>query len=548
MNPMDGDSAFHLDPVCDVVVSLLPFMYSNEITPDNLARLHAHLESCEQCRHRYEQLGALIIDCQRLLTPFLNRSKGTSETDLDIPSFQDILHAADALQAGAEVDQESQDSGSHNGGDTAESMRLILPGQHVAASFSQRLAPGTRGPSVLQSHGSLTRADSPDMHNDRHYSAAAASCLAESYALGTRQRYQPAIRILLPLVKAPIARSQAIRVRYYLGLWHAALDDYFASTGYLDEAANWVIRSDTVENMLAAAQISHALGENHYHTLQCASAIEYYTLAIDALDVARTGSGADEVNALQEWTNLRLAAMLRLASQYFLLSKYEDAQRIITAVEKQLKSNPDIPHSSLHRASASWISALLCRWVGNSAAGMKDIFEALDIYGRSNSPFNSARAQIVASDIILDIVESHGIASMPTSALAPLVHLAKPYTMQALQATHSLGDTSGEFMAGLAHIRLLRVTNNQAFDRRAILDSMIQQAKQARQPSLLGLAYTSSGDEFLHQGALEQAGNCYRCALDVLRNTDVPAYGIFARRALLCLSEGLLAEHPGSSV
>jgi hypothetical protein len=125
--------------------------------------------------------------------------------------------------------------------------------------------------------------------------------------------------------------------------------------------------------------------------------------------------------------------------------------------------------------------------------------------------------------------------------------MAEPYIIQALQLTRNLGDMPGEFMAGLAHIRLLRAKTNSEFDRRTILEGMIQQTNDVEQLTLRGQAYTALGDEFLYQNELDGAATCYRNALTMLDKADIPAYAIYPRRALYELSEGLVALSPGSN-
>lgn len=542
MNPMDDRFAFQPELVCEEVASLLPLMYSDEISPDDLFHVHYHLESCIHCRRRYQEWGDLIARSRQLLDPGTGNDFEI-EDDSNLPSFHDLLHAAEA--AGGDEGDEQEPTGdlSCNDPDDAKpdgGHLNSLPSSEVSSPSACWTTARPRL-SVSPSGGSLTQPDPPDMREDIGYSAKIATRLLCAYDLGTRQHFTEAIDLLLPLVDAPIARSQAIRAHYYLGLYYAALEEYSLSTRYLDEAADWAICSD---NMYAVAQIGHALGENHYYTLQCASAIEYYTLALDALDVIPCAASARLNSGLQD---LRITAMLRLASQYFLLADFDEARRVMAAVRTLLPTIADAESLSLRRAEVAWTSALLNRWRGDFTAGMKDISEALDVIRNYGSPLNRARAHIVMSDIILDVVDRPGFA-MTGSALTRFAHLAEPYTIQALQQTSELRDTSGEFMAGLAHIRLLRATNNQAFDRGAILECMVQQAEQAGQRSLLGQVYTALGDEFLSQDDLDRAGNCYRNALDALAETDIPAYTIFPRRALHVIREGLVGLHSSSCV
>jgi tetratricopeptide (TPR) repeat protein len=296
--------------------------------------------------------------------------------------------------------------------------------------------------------------------------------------------------------------------------------------------------------MRAVAQIGYALGENHYYTLQCASAIEYYMLSVDALNMID-----DDAVRVQDadLRDLKISSLLRLVSQYFLRAEYDEAKRLITTIQVLLASSPETPQLLLQRASTAWMSALLSRWVGDSTTAMKSIFVALDVFNRYGSPLNIARNHIVASDIILDLVDRHGVTSVSETARTEFAQMAEPYIIQALQLTRNLGDMPGEFMAGLAHIRLLRAKTNSEFDRRTILEGMIQQTNDVEQLTLRGQAYTALGDEFLYQNELDGAATCYRNALTMLDKADIPAYAIYPRRALYELSEGLVALSPGSN-
>jgi tetratricopeptide (TPR) repeat protein len=529
MIPMSGGFAFPSDHQCDDVLPLLPLMYAEEISADDRARILSHLETCASCHYQYRLFGDIIAACQRLLADD-PCELDEPDDDLYVPSFQDILRAADALQDEQEHTSDPPDQPS-------DGFRLLSMRRQEKEPLPFRVVSSTRSSLPSQSDSSLAVSDAPAMWSDPAYSPEAADSLVRAYVLGGRHKYHEATQYLEPLLNVPMAHPQRLRVNYYLGLCHAALDDYSLSTRFLDEAVEWAMHG---ENMLAVAQICHALGENHYATLQCASAIEYYTIALDAFDALESGDASDQDRDLQD---TRITSLIRLASQHFLLSDFEEAKRHIAATQAMITSSPGIAQSALHRASVAWLSALLSRWIGDPIAGLKDVFDALDIYTRMEQHGNLARIQIVVADNILDIVDRHGVVSESGTALANFADMAEPHIMQALQQTRYLADMPGEYMAGLAHIRLLRATQNTEYDRLTILADMIQQATQAGQTALLGQGYTALGDEFISRNELDQARQCYRSALDVLAGTDIPAYTVFARRALYQIDEGLVAPH-----
>jgi|GEM_PF-1735423 hypothetical protein len=555
MNPVSGGFAFQPESTCEDVARLLPLMHSNEISANDMCRVQRHLEICEACQHIYDFFGDLIHGCLQLLAP----GSDQPGEGLRIPSFQDILCAAEAAES--EMDEADEADERYDRQDTANSLPdatamddnsednlsddSLISIRHCEAASARRVFISWANPSHTKysghSGGSLALADIPQMREDEDYSAKAAARLSQAYRLGSHNRYDGAIHLLSPLLNAPMSRSQALRVNYYLGLCHAALGQYALSTSFLDEAADWAICGD---NMRAVAQIGYALGENHYYTLQCASAIEYYMLSVDALNMID-----DDAVRVQDadLRDLKISSLLRLVSQYFLRAEYDEAKRLITTIQVLLASSPETPQLLLQRASTAWMSALLSRWVGDSTTAMKSIFVALDVFNRYGSPLNIARNHIVASDIILDLVDRHGVTSVSETARTEFAQMAEPYIIQALQLTRNLGDMPGEFMAGLAHIRLLRAKTNSEFDRRTILEGMIQQTNDVEQLTLRGQAYTALGDEFLYQNELDGAATCYRNALTMLDKADIPAYAIYPRRALYELSEGLVALSPGSN-
>lgn len=565
MNPIGGGFAFQPESTCEDVARLLPLMHSKEISAYDMFRVRLHLQVCDTCQRTTVFFGELISGCLQLFAP------GADELDKDlrIPSFQEILLAAKAADAEleepdelrAEQDEfynEQVEHTEHNfahdppGGSMLDTSPDDSPYDDSLSSIRHHEESSSRGVFISWADSSLTRysgrssgslafADSPQMREEDGYSVKAAARLSQAYHLGSNNRHEGAIYLLLPLVNTPMARSQTLRVKYFLGLCYAALSDFWLSTNFLDEAADLAICGD---NMRAVAQIGFALGENHYYTLQCASAIEYYMLSADAINMIENEAAHDQDDDLQD---LKTTTLLRLVSQYFLRGEFDEAKRLIATIQILLASSPETAQSPLHRASTTWLSALLSRWLGDSLTGMKSIFKALDDYNRYGSAVNIARVHIVASDIILDLVDRHGVTSVEGTALTEFVQMAERYTSQAIQLTRTIGDLPGEFMAELAHIRLLRAKHNDEFDRRAILEAVIQQSSGVGQLTLLGQAYTALGDEFLYQNELDSAGICYRNALSVLEKADIPAYAIYPRRALYELSEGLVALSPGSN-
>jgi len=95
MNPVSGGFAFQPESTCEDVARLLPLMHSNEISANDMCRVQRHLEICEACQHIYDFFGDLIHGCLQLLAP----GSDQPGEGLRIPSFQDILCAAEAAES-----------------------------------------------------------------------------------------------------------------------------------------------------------------------------------------------------------------------------------------------------------------------------------------------------------------------------------------------------------------------------------------------------------------------------------------------------------------
>jgi hypothetical protein len=109
--------------------------------------------------------------------------------------------------------------------------------------------------------------------------------------------------------------------------------------------------------------------------------------------------------------------------------------------------------------------------------------------------------------------------------------------MKAVHLANEVQDLPGWGLAELTRIRFERVAGYVDDGRVAAIEGLIKTSRRLHDVALLGQAQTALGYELASLGRKEQARTRFRKALDVLKYSEVPAMGTWARRALLNDSE-----------
>ena len=230
---------------------------------------------------------------------------------------------------------------------------------------------------------------------------------------------------------------------------------------------------------------------------------------------------------------LEAELLVALAGNEFGLGAYTQAQHRLQEARTLL---PNIPTHSLQEATIDWIDSLLLRWQGRPEHALNAALRASKVYAHlavsPTAKMSLIRLSTVVADIALDLAESR-LADGYRGDHHQYVALARSHVKKATCLANDVQDLVGRGLAELTRIRFERVAGYAADGRVAGIENVIKLARQLHDISLLGQALTALGHELASLGRAEQARTRYRKALDVLRNSEVPAMGVWAQRALL---------------
>jgi tetratricopeptide (TPR) repeat protein len=334
--------------------------------------------------------------------------------------------------------------------------------------------------------------------------------------------FAPVAEHLTALAGTSMSSHQRLQVTYLLAMACMACHQYQRAIAYLDEALDIAVH---LEDLGACAELAYLQGSVHTDLQAFCAASEYYAASLDALHMlSESGHPVD--------ADLELDLVIKIAAQQFLLQEYaSSAQRLEEA--RRLIAN--LPAARLQAAAVSWIAALLSRWSGQPDRALLQAMAASEVYSTLGAPDAHGRILTVVADIALDLAGTFdtGNASLANEAF---LELAEPYIRTSTALTRSAHDEAAEAMAALARVRYERASR-QSTDRRHTIETITQAAQRLGDLPLLVQTRSALGDELASLGELEGSRQCYRNALDLLTNSDVPALGMWAQRALLRAAE-----------
>lgn len=377
---------------------------------------------------------------------------------------------------------------------------------------------------------SLFVADAPEWSAEPGYSPTVAEALRDAYhtlhlTSGRLDGQAQAHERLAACLHLPMSSRQRMRAQYVLGMSFAALGDVSKALGCLDEVLELAFGLRAFEAYAVCAYLCGAiLGA----VSQCQAATRYLALALETLREAGANSDESPNPALE------VDILLSLSGQHFLLASFQTTERYLIEAKERLQPTGD---SRKQAALLEWITALLLRWRGDSAAGLHHALAAADVLAELNTTPSYGRIQTVVAEIALDLAETTPAEGSHQSKTAYLM-LARPYIDRALALARKTGeqDESGEGLAILTHVRYARLSGADS-DGLGEIAMVLRTAKWLNDIPLQGQAMTSMGRELAARGDGDQAMNCYRAALDTLALSEVPAIGMWARRSLLLASE-----------
>ncbi len=387
-------------------------------------------------------------------------------------------------------------------------------------------------------HSSLDWPDHPLWYDEMDYSYDVASRLTRAYTCLRQVEQSAAHRdeYLMVFAHARNCQGRAMSLRqlmlvhYLLGLVNVRLDgDYSAAFEHFSEA---LVIAEQIRDLTSTVKLAQLAGYATRAMSNCVVAVNCY---VYALDVLRTLPHRQPGRPVAP--SFEADLLLSLVGNEFALGQYVRAQSHVEEARSLLAS---LPPGGLHGARLDSFDSLLLRWQGRPELALEVARRANATYaGQEMSPstrLSFDRQSAVAADIALDLAEARQ-ADGYGSDYRQYVAIARPHMMTALQLAREIQDIPGWGLAELTRVRYERVAGYAADGRVAAIENVIRLARRLQDVPLLGQAQTALGHELAWVGSAEQSRTRYRKALDVLTNSEVPAMGVWARRALLRHSE-----------
>jgi hypothetical protein len=369
---------------------------------------------------------------------------------------------------------------------------------------------------------------SSDEVDDQAFDPDVAAALVCAYSWLDRSDPAAARGALNAFSRREMSRRQRVRVRYVQGLAAIRLGEYAASMPPLDEATECAL---DLEDVGAITALAATQGLSHYLLHEFKSAAYYYQAALDAwrsLTVTSVVAAPDDVR-------FEIETLTRLSSQYILLGHPRKAHKLLRTARSLTSLLPD---GGRLVGPIEWNLALVHRWRGDPEQAMRHGLAALDVYAAQGTASERARLHIVLTDIALDLSNVYA-DDVVSDAHDRVLTLAEPFLIRAQAESQFAGDPSARAMATLAYVRYLRSSRNMGADRLAVIASVIREAEDLDDLTLLGQAITAQGDELAAQEALESSQRAYHSASSLLTRIGAPGLGYWARRALLRGEEGI---------
>ena len=134
---------------------------------------------------------------------------------------------------------------------------------------------------------------------------------------------------------------------------------------------------------------------------------------------------------------------------------------------------------------------------------------------------------MIVADILLDLA-----VQQPTAQTRQIqANLAQPLIAEGVRLVGASGDPVGAALADLTDARWSRLAGRSG-DRIGAIESAMRLGHELDDEAILAQAFTALGDELVAQGQTESGIYRYRDVQGLLDGSDVPALGVWARRAL----------------
>jgi tetratricopeptide (TPR) repeat protein len=372
---------------------------------------------------------------------------------------------------------------------------------------------------------SLLFPDLPAWQNADSYSPSMAEVLRQAYRhLRSTPKCLDAFARVHHLLSAHLDDLMSARQRmhayFLLGTACLAVEEWCLALEYLDEALE--IATLGLQDAIASAQLAYLHATAHLALMDYRGAADDLG---DTLNILRA-LGEDVESHIRVF---ELTVLGRMAMAQFVLADYDAASRFLSEAEPLLIFREQ---NIAGAGTVEWIWALIRRWQGQAPLALQHALVASGCYEVADAPNSYGRIQAVSAEIMLDLAEYFGGGDAHHAYL----EMAAPYIHRAVALARESYDPMGECLALLARTRLSRL-QSQNEDRTQTLEHLIKVGERASDRALVTQALTALGHEAASLGHISSALGCYRKAVTTASESNIPAIGRWAERAMLLYLE-----------
>jgi tetratricopeptide (TPR) repeat protein len=368
---------------------------------------------------------------------------------------------------------------------------------------------------------SLLFPDLPAWQSATSYSPSMADVLRQAYR---HLRNSPACLdafarvhyLLSPHLDDLMSTRQRMHAYFLLGTACLAVEEWYLALEYLGEALE--VATLSLQDPIASAQLAYLHASGHMALLDYRGAADDLG---DTLDILRA-LGEDVTPDVRSF---ELTVLGRMAMAQFVLADYDAASRFLCEAEPLVRFREQ---NIAGAGAVEWMWALIRRWQGQAPLALQHALVASDCYRCADAPNSYGRIQAVSAEIMLDLAEYFGEGDAHHSYL----EMAAPYIHRAVALARESYDQMGECLALLTRTRLSRL-QRQNEDRTLTLERIIIIGERASDGAIVTQALTALGHEAATLGQISSAIGCYRKAVQTASDSNLPAMGRWAERAML---------------
>ncbi|HEY7834400.1 MAG TPA: hypothetical protein VIG30_12565 [Ktedonobacterales bacterium] len=345
----------------------------------------------------------------------------------------------------------------------------------------------------------------------------------------------PAFDLAAAVRRERMPPAQYLRALYICATLAKEAQQNQRALEYVDEAIELAVRPDPSEILVG---LLYLRAQIHRMLSAIRPAIEDYRTC---LALYRDRPEYDQ----NQPTRVEVQILVELAGMEFFLALYPAAEQHAQEASARLGTVADAAHFA---ARLEWLRALLFRWRGQPEMAMRPAAQAINLLEPGHNASDLARLHVVAAGITLDLAERlpEGTDRLSFTRLGErhtkiAVELAYGPEVAPQQSAQDLVDREALAMAQIESLRCSRLSGS-ADDHSGPLRNILERTQSWHDSALEAQARTALGQEWGARGETERALNQYRVVLSITDRQDMPALGVWARRALLRLSENSESE------